>query len=197
MAEKNKIVFATNNMHKLQEVQNIIGNKVEVLSLSDVGFSGEIPEDYETIEENAIQKAQYIYEKTGYACFADDTSLEVDALDGKPGVYSARYAGENVSAKANIEKLLSEMQGVENREAQFRTVIAFVDGKSEFTFEGNVKGKITNSLSGNNGFGYDPIFMPSTYDKTFAELSAEIKNKISHRANATKKFVEFICKINP
>lgn len=187
------IVFATNNAHKLEEVQKALPS-VEVKSLKAVNFEGEIPEDYETLEENSAQKADFITEHTGLDCFADDTGLEVEALNGAPGVYSARYAGEHGNSEANMEKLLSELEGNSNRNAQFRTVVTLnLDGK-QYQFEGICKGTITTEKHGDKGFGYDPIFIPEGYSKTFAELDMSVKNAISHRGLAVQKLVDFLNK---
>ncbi|MEY8686019.1 non-canonical purine NTP diphosphatase [Bacteroides sp. AN502(2024)] len=190
---KRKLVFATNNAHKLKEVAAILGDKVELLSLNDIGCQTDIPETAETLEGNALLKASYIFKNYHLDCFADDTGLEVEALDGAPGVYSARYAGgEGHNAQANMLKLLHELEGEENRKAQFRTAISLIlDGK-EYLFEGVIKGEIIKEKRGDSGFGYDPIFKPEGYNKTFAELGNEIKNKISHRAVAVQKLCEFL-----
>lgn len=188
------LVFATNNAHKLEEVRAILGNDFQIASLKEIGCHDDIPETADTLEGNAMQKAQYIKEKFGMDCFADDTGLEVEALNNAPGVFSARYAGPGHDSEANMKKLLSEMQGKENRKARFRTVIALLlDGK-EYTFEGIVKGNIIEEKRGGSGFGYDPIFVPEGYDLTFAELGNDIKNKISHRAEAVKKLSAFLKK---
>ncbi len=187
-----KIVFATNNAHKLQEVSEILGDKLQVLSLKKIHCEEDIPETSDTIEGNAHQKAEYIYNNYHVDCFADDTGLEVEALNGAPGVYSARYAGPQHNSKDNIRKLLADMQDKENRNAQFRTaILLIVDGKKHL-FEGTIKGKIIRSERGSGGFGYDSVFVPEGFEKTFAELGEEIKNKISHRAIATKKLVKFL-----
>jgi XTP/dITP diphosphohydrolase len=186
------IVFATNNEHKLKEIQEILNEKVSVFSLKDIDCFDEIPEDHDTLEDNALQKARYIYDKFGVSCFADDTGLEVEALGGNPGVYSARYAGEAKSSEENVKKLLHNLQNVDNKTAQFRTVIAFINNGEEHIFEGIVKGNIINENRGANGFGYDPVFIPEGYTKTFAELSSDEKNKISHRAIAINKLVQFL-----
>ena len=188
------LVFATNNAHKLEEVRAILGNDFQIASLKEIGCHDEIPETADTLEGNAMQKAQYIKDKFGMDCFADDTGLEVDALNNAPGVFSARYAGPGHDSEANMKKLLHEMEGKENRKARFRTVIALLlDGK-EYTFEGIVKGNIIEEKRGDSGFGYDPIFVPEGYDLTFAELGNDIKNKISHRAEAVKKLSAFLKK---
>jgi XTP/dITP diphosphohydrolase len=186
------IVFATNNSHKLLEVQKILGNSFRLKSLVDIGFSEDIPEDFDTLEQNASQKAWYLYNRCGIDCFADDTGLEVDALDGKPGVYSARYAGEQRNPQDNIIKLLADLRGVRNRNAQFRTVISLIISGEEHQFQGVVRGSIIDELKGSDGFGYDPIFVPEGYSLTFAEMEIELKNKISHRGIATQKLVAFL-----
>lgn len=188
------LVFATNNAHKLEEVRAILGNDFQIASLKEIGCHDDIPETADTLEGNAMQKAQYIKDKFGMDCFADDTGLEVEALNNAPGVFSARYAGPGHDSEANMKKLLHEMEGKENRKARFRTVIALLlDGK-EYTFEGIVKGNIIEEKRGDSGFGYDPIFVPEGYDLTFAELGNDIKNKISHRAEAVKKLSVFLKK---
>ena len=190
---KRKLVFATNNAHKLDEISAILGEKVELLSLKDIHCDIDIPETSDTLEGNAMLKAEYIYEHYGLDCFADDTGLEVEALNGEPGVYPARYAGgEGHNAEANMQKLLQNMQGVQNRKAQFRTVICLITNGKKHLFEGIVKGEIIKEKRGGSGFGYDPIFMPEGYDKTFAELGNETKNKISHRALAVEKLCRFL-----
>ena len=190
-----KIVFATNNQHKLSEIRQILGDRVEVLSLKDINCDVDIPETGATLEANALQKAQYIYDHYQMDVFADDSGLEVDALGGAPGVYSARYAGgEGHDSEANMAKLLHELGENNNRRARFRTVIALIIQGQVHEFEGIVNGEITRERRGGEGFGYDPIFQPEGYDKTFAELGAEVKNQISHRAKATKKLVEFLQK---
>ena len=236
LGDMNKIVFATNNQHKLEEIRSILGDDFEVLSLSDIGCHEDIPETSDTLEGNAMQKAQYVFDKYGYNCFADDTGLEVDALGGEPGIYSARYAAldgdDSIShdSEANMAKLLRKLEGVENRKARFRTVIALIThpqslpkgGKSDMIsvnkgnktslpsggieggynpspregnrvgFEGIVNGSIIRERRGGEGFGYDPIFQPEGYDKTFAELGSEIKNHISHRARAVEKLAHYL-----
>ena len=190
---KRKLVFATNNAHKLEEVAAILGDQVELLSLNDISCQTDIPETAETLEGNALLKSSYIYKNYHLDCFADDTGLEVEALNGAPGVYSARYAGgEGHDAQANMLKLLHELDGKENRKAQFRTAISLIlDGK-EYLFEGVIKGEIIKEKRGDSGFGYDPVFMPKGYDRTFAELGNDIKNQISHRALAVQKLCEFL-----
>ena len=190
---KRKLVFATNNAHKLEEVAAILGDQVKLLSLNDIGCQTDIPETAETLEGNALLKSSYIYKNYHLDCFADDTGLEVEALNGAPGVYSARYAGgEGHDAQANMIKLLHELDGKENRKAQFRTAISLIlDGK-EYLFEGVIKGEIIKEKRGDSGFGYDPVFMPEGHDRTFAELGNDIKNQISHRALAVQKLCEFL-----
>ena len=202
-----KIVFATNNAHKLSEIRSILGESIEVLSLKDIGCDIDIPETGTTLEANALQKAQFIYDHYHMDCFADDTGLEVDALNGAPGVYSARYAGgEGHDSEANMTKLLHELGNNNNRKARFRTVIALIQKKDVcpcgctsikqiHQFEGIVNGEIIRERRGGEGFGYDPIFQPEGYDKTFAELGMDIKNHISHRARAVAKLAEFL-KVN-
>ena len=197
-----KIVFATNNQHKLSEIRQILGNSIEVLSLSDIGCNVDIPETGTTLEENALQKAQYVYDHYHIDCFADDTGLEVEALNGAPGVYSARYAAVGCAAtpsqpidhdsEANMTRLLKELGENNNRRARFRTVIALIQQGAVHEFEGIVTGEIIRERRGGEGFGYDPIFQPDGYDQTFAELGVEVKNQISHRARATKKLCEFL-----
>ena len=191
--KKVKIVFATNNLNKLTEVRKILGNKFQVMSLSELGCHDDIPEKGQTLKDNALIKAQWIYDKYHVNCFADDTGLEVDALGGAPGVYSARYAGgEGHDSEANMKKLLSELDATDNRKARFRTVIALIiDGKVT-TFDGIINGVITRERKGGEGFGYDPIFQPDGYNQTFAELGTDIKNQISHRAKATKKLADYL-----
>ena len=190
---KRKLVFGTNNAHKLEEVAAILGDKVELLSLNDIDCHTDIPETAETLEGNALLKSSFIDRNYQLDCFADDTGLEVEALNGAPGVYSARYAeGERHDAQANMRKLLHELEGKENRKAQFRTAISLIlDGK-EYLFEGVIKGEIIKEKRGDSGFGYDPIFKPEGYEQTFAELGNETKNKISHRALAVQKLCEFL-----
>ena len=191
-----KIVFATNNSHKLEEIRYILGDGIEVLSLADIECHDDIPETADTIEGNAMMKAQYIYDRYGISCFADDTGLEVDALGGAPGVYSARYAGEGHDSEANMSKLLHELDGNDNRKARFRTVIALITAEQghavAHTFEGRIDGTIATARHGEGGFGYDPIFVPEGYDRSFAQLGNEIKNKISHRARAVNKLAEHL-----
>lgn len=187
-----ELIIATNNAHKVTEIKNGLPKHISVKSLKEVGITEEIPEEQDTLEGNALQKARYIYEKYQKNCFADDTGLEVEALDGAPGVYSARYAGENCSFEDNVLKILSEMQGKTNRQACFRTVIALIIDGKEYLFEGKVSGSITKEKLGNNGFGYDPVFLPDGYCITFAEMELEQKNNISHRGQAVVKLLNFL-----
>lgn len=199
-----KIVFATNNQHKLQEIRDILGSEFEIVSLKDIGCDVDIPETGNTLEENAMQKAQYVYDHYNLSCFADDTGLEVEALNGEPGVHSARYAeGTDHDSEANMAKLLRNLEGKDNRKARFRTVIALIQKqdvcpcgctsiKKVNRFEGIVDGSIATEKHGSAGFGYDPIFVPEGYDKSFAELGESIKNGISHRARAVAKLVEYL-----
>lgn len=191
-----KLVFATNNAHKLQEVAAMLGSEYELLSLSDIGCSEDIPETADTFSGNALQKARFVREHYGYDCFADDTGLEVTALGGDPGVRSARYAG-NHDSEANMTKLLAALDGKEDRSAQFRTVIALLLNGEEHLFEGIVTGHISEQRQGDGGFGYDPIFVPDGYSESFAELGMDVKNSISHRGRAVRKLVEFLknCKL--
>ncbi len=187
-----KIVFATNNEHKLRELKEILSGKFEILGLKDIGCNEDIPETAETIEENSMQKAEYVSRKYTIDCFADDTGLEIEALDGRPGVYSARYAGEEKNMEKNIEKILSELKDKENRKARFKTVISLILNGEKHQFEGIVNGEITKSKQGTGGFGYDPVFMPEGFKITFAEMSSEEKNLISHRGRAVQKLIEFL-----
>lgn len=190
-----KIVFATNNAHKLGEVSQVVGDKFQLVTLRECGITEDIPENEATLEGNALAKARYVYSRTGLNCFADDTGLEVDALGGEPGVRSARYATDGHDDEANKCLLLERMQGVESRAAQFRTAVALIlDGK-EYLFEGIVRGEIATEEHGEGGFGYDPLFFPEGGDKTFAEMSAEAKNEISHRGRAVRKLAEFLQKM--
>ncbi len=199
-----RIVFATNNAHKLSEIRQILGNDIEILSLADIGCHEDIPETADTLEGNALQKAQYVYDHYHLSCFADDTGLEVDALGGEPGIYSARYAGDGHDSEANMQKLLQKLGENNNRKARFRTVIALIEKeedekvtepaeKTSF-FEGIVEGQIIREKRGQEGFGYDPIFQPDGYDETFAQLGLEIKNRISHRARAVEKLAKYLLK---
>lgn len=191
---RKKFVFATNNTHKLEEVTAILGDKVEVLSMKDIRCTADIPETADTLAGNALLKARFIYENYQMDCFADDTGLEVEALDGAPGVYSARYAGDAHNSEANMKKLLHDLEGVENRKARFRTVFALIIDGKEHLFEGIINGEITKTRRGASGFGYDPIFIPEGYTQTFAEMGNQLKNKISHRALATNKLCNFLLK---
>ena len=188
-----KIVFATNNKHKLEEIKDILGKDFEIVSLAEIGCHEDIPETGATLEENARQKSTYILEHYSHDCFADDTGLEVDSLNGEPGVHSARYAeGTDHDSEANMRKLLSKMSNVKDRTARFRTVISLIINGVEHQFEGRVEGRIATEKHGTEGFGYDPIFIPEGYDKSFAELGEEVKNQISHRARAVKKLAEYL-----
>lgn len=200
-----KLIFATNNKHKLEEVQKLLPSSVQLITLAEAGIHADIPETAETLEGNASIKSHFVFERTGINCFADDTGLEVEALDGAPGVYSARYAGENCSFSDNVNKLLNEMQGKDNRKARFRTVISLLLNGKEYFFEGIVDGEITKEVRGEEGFGYDPVFTPSLPHPygggvrqdggggvTFAEMTMEEKNSISHRARAVEKLVAFL-----
>jgi XTP/dITP diphosphohydrolase len=186
------IVFATHNTNKVREIKQLFPSYVNIKTLTDIGITEEIPETEETVEGNALLKARFVYERTGSNCFADDTGLEVDSLNGAPGVYSARYAGENKTAADNIAKLLSELKNKNNRSASFKTVIAAILDKKEYLFEGIVNGQIAATPIGQSGFGYDPIFIPEGYDITFAQMTLEQKNALSHRSIAVKKFIEFL-----
>ncbi|WP_297328409.1 non-canonical purine NTP diphosphatase [uncultured Bacteroides sp.] len=191
---KKIFVFATNNTHKLEEVSAILKDKVELLSMKDINCSVDIPETADTLEGNALIKARYIFKNYHSDCFADDTGLEVEALKGAPGVYSARYAGDAHNSEANMKKLLQDLEGIENRKAQFRTVFALIIDGKEHLFEGIIKGEIIKNRRGTSGFGYDPVFVPEGYTQTFAEMGNELKNKISHRALATHKLCKFLLK---
>lgn len=189
-----ELVFATNNKHKLAELQAMLGDHFKLLSLEDINCSEEIPEEQPTLEGNASQKAFYVYDKYGYNCFADDTGLEIEALGGEPGVYSARYAGEEKSAEANMKKVLEKMAKINNRKARFRTVISLVVNGEEKQFEGIVDGRILTGKKGGAGFGYDPIFQPDGFEQSFAEMELSEKNKISHRGRAVRKLVDYLKK---
>jgi len=186
------LVFATNNEHKLTEIREIIGDSFHVKSLKDIGCFDDIPETADTLEGNALLKARYVKQRYGYDCFADDTGLEIKALNNAPGVFSARYAGEAKDSSANIRRVLTELQNHTDRSARFRTVIALILGEEEYILDGIINGIIINEARGETGFGYDPVFVPNGYIKTFAELGAEEKNKISHRAEAVKKLKQLI-----
>ena len=187
-----ELVFATNNRNKIKEVQALMPEHITIVSLQDIGCFEEIPENQNTIKGNAIEKVTYVVENYGYDCFADDTGLEVDALNGDPGVYSARYAGEQRNANANMKKLLQNMEGQFNRNAQFKTIIALSINEQLQTFTGICEGEITQIKSGKKGFGYDPIFKPKNYEQTFAEMDLELKNKIGHRGKAIQQLVEYL-----
>ncbi len=187
-----ELVFATNNNHKLRELQEILGNRFVLKSLTDIGCNDDIPETCDTLEGNASQKAFYIYNKFGVNCFADDTGLEVEALGNAPGVYSARYAGEQRNPVDNMEKLLRDLDKIKNRKARFRTVVSLIIGGEEQLFEGIAEGEIIETPRGRQGFGYDPVFRPSGYELTFAEMDADEKNRISHRGRAVEKLVTYL-----
>jgi XTP/dITP diphosphohydrolase len=187
-----ELVFATNNKHKLTELQALLGDKIKLLSLKDIACFEEIPEEQATLEGNANQKSAYVFEKYGCNCFADDTGLEIDALNGEPGVYSARYAGEEKSAEANMQKVLEKLSRINERSARFRTVISLIMDGKEVQFEGIVEGEIIKDKKGESGFGYDPIFQPKGYNVTFAEMDLKEKNKISHRGRAVQKLIKHL-----
>lgn len=189
---KKVLLFGTNNLHKLREIREIVGAVFEIKSLKDLGLDIDVEETEATLEGNALLKAKAFFERTGLPCFSDDTGLEVDALGGAPGVYTARYAGENCSPADNVRKMLREMKGIKDRRARFRTVIAFFDGGKPRLFDGEVWGHIAHAVSGEGGFGYDPIFQPEGYEKTFAAFSPEEKNRISHRGIAVQRFAAFL-----
>lgn len=187
-----KIVFATNNPNKLKEIQSLIPKEIEIISLKEIGCNEDIPETGDTLEANAFQKAHYIKDNFNYDCFADDTGLEIDELNGDPGVYSARYAGPERNANANMNKVLNELKGKKNRKAQFRTAIALILKGEEHLFEGKVEGYISKDKQGNEGFGYDPIFIPENDIRSFAQMSMQEKGAISHRGRAVKKLVTYL-----
>lgn len=186
------LVFATNNSHKLEEIRTAVDPGIQIAGLKEIGYEEDIPETGFTLEENATQKVRYIYNKLSVPCFADDTGLEVEALDNRPGVFSARYAGEDCDPVKNINKLLNELSGITNRKAKFRTVIAFINNEQVYCFEGVISGIITSQRRGNMGFGYDPVFLPDGSKETFAEMPLNEKNKISHRSKALQKFTSFL-----
>ena len=189
-----KLVFATNNQNKLAEIRMLVPSSIEILSLKDINCNEELPETSDTLEDNSAQKAYFVFDNYGYNCFADDTGLEIEVLDGRPGVYSARYAGEDCVAEDNMQKVLGEMQGEDNRDACFRTIISLVlDGK-EFQFEGQVDGQIIPEKWGDKGFGYDPIFLPDGFEESFAQMSVKRKNEISHRGLVVKQLIDFLKK---
>jgi len=187
-----KLVFATNNLNKLSEIRSLVPEGIEILSLREINCNEELPEINPTLQENALQKAKYVFENYGFNCFADDTGLEIDALGGEPGVYSARYAGEGCNAEDNMKKVLKKLEHEDSRNAKFRTVIALIIKGEENLFEGECSGKITKTKSGVEGFGYDPIFTPDGYKITFAEMSKAVKSSISHRGKAVEKLVNFL-----
>ena len=189
-----KLVFASNNEHKIKEINSLLGNSFTLLSLKDINIMDDIPEEEPQLEGNALSKARFVYNATGSDVFADDTGLEIDALNGMPGVHSARFAGENKDSSANIEKVFSMLGNTQNRKARFRTVIALILDKKEYLFEGIVKGTIIHDKRGSEGFGYDPIFIPDGKTQTFAEMDLSEKNKVSHRARAFKKLRDFLLK---
>jgi len=191
-----QLIFATNNPHKLFEVKSILSSNIKILSLKDINCTDEIPETADTLEGNALQKAHFIYDRYKQNCFADDTGLEIEALNGRPGVYSARYAGEDCNFDDNMNKVLNEMNSMLNRKASFRTVIALILNGKKYLFEGKVEGAILNEKRGVEGFGYDPIFQPAGFNKTFAEMATDQKNRISHRGRSIKKLVDFLKTIN-
>jgi len=186
------LLFATNNSHKLREVREIISDSVRILSLKDVAFKGEIPETGNTLEENACQKARYVYDRTGMDCFADDTGLFIDALDGRPGIFSARYAGEGCIFDDNIRKVLAELENTENRKASFRCVVCLILGGKKYRFDGRVDGTILTARQGTEGFGYDPVFQPNGQSQTFSQMPPYLKNGISHRGRAIGKMLRFM-----
>ncbi len=187
-----KLIFATNNLHKLEEIQDLLQIKYDIIGLGKIGIKEDIPETADTLEGNALQKARFVYNRTLSNCFADDTGLEVDALEGAPGVYSARYAGENATFDDNMDKLLASLVNKENRKARFRTVIALIINGNEYLFEGKIDGTILLNKKGTDGFGYDPIFLPEGFEKSFAEMGPAQKNAISHRGRSVVKLVHFL-----
>ncbi len=186
-----RICFATNNQHKLEEVRQILGDRFELISLKEAGFEGEIPETHETLEENSREKAEYVFNQIGIPIFSDDSGLEVEALDGKPGVHTAHYSGSR-DAVSNMTQVLQELGDSKNRKAQFRAVVTYIDKDRSEQFEGIVSGRLTHKIQGEGGFGYDPIFMPENHEKTFAELSDEVKNSISHRKRSVEKLANYL-----
>jgi XTP/dITP diphosphohydrolase len=187
-----ELVFATNNLHKLREIQQILGNQYHLLSLEDIGCFEDIPEEKQTIEENSMDKALYVYGNYGKNCFADDTGLEIEAWNGRPGVHSARYAGDEKDMEKNIEKILNELKHQTNRKARFKTVISLIINGDKYQFEGLVNGTIIDVKKGLNGFGYDPVFIPDGYDQSFAEMDPDLKNSISHRGIAVNELISFL-----
>ena len=190
-----KIVFATNNPNKIVEIKDLLPEEIQILSLKDINCNEQLPETQNTLEGNAKQKAEFVFTNYGYNCFADDTGLEIEALNNGPGVYSARYAGDDCSPNDNMQKVLQKLEGENNREAKFRTVIALIMNGKTLLFEGECKGKITKEKAGEKGFGYDPIFLAKGFDKTFAQMSKQEKGTISHRGIATSKLVEFLQRV--
>lgn len=190
--DRSNIIFSTNNRHKLEEVRHILGKQYHVLGLKDMGFEGDIPETGTTLSGNARIKSRFVHQLFGVDCFSDDTGLVIDALDGRPGVYSARYGGEQGNAEKNIARVLAELSGVKNRKARFVTVICLIYHQKEYFFEGKIEGRIIDAERGAQGFGYDPVFIPDGYDLTFAEMPPELKNTISHRALAVEKLAAFL-----
>jgi XTP/dITP diphosphohydrolase len=193
---KRKLIFATNNQYKLKEIKNILNNRLDLVSLKDLNISEDMPEDNHSLEENATSKALFIYNKHKIDCFADDTGLEIEALNGEPGVLSARYAGDQCNFEDNINKVLRKLKEIKNRRARFRTIISLIENGRIVNFEGNINGKIINKKRGINGFGYDSIFQPDGYKHTFAEMTLDEKNKISHRAKATEKLANYLYRKN-
>lgn len=187
-----ELIIATQNKHKIEEIEPLLPQNIKLISLKELGFDGDIPETGTTLAENALQKARFVYNKFGKNCFADDTGLEIQSLDGRPGVYSARYAGEGCTPKDNVAKVLGEMKGITQRQAKFSTVIALIFDQVEYLFEGEVLGEILTAQTGEEGFGYDPIFKPLDFDLSFAQMPLDEKNKISHRARALAKMLEFL-----
>ena len=190
-----KIVFATNNPNKIVEIKDLLPEEIQILSLKDINCNEQLPETQNTLEGNAKQKAEFVFTNYGYNCFADDTGLEIEALNNGPGVYSARYAGDDCSPNDNMQKVLQKLEGENNREAKFRTVIALIMNGKTLLFEGECKGEITKEKAGEKGFGYDPIFLAKGFDKTFAQMSKQEKGTISHRGIATRKLVEFLQRV--
>jgi len=195
MSSIKQLIFATNNNHKLTELSAAVNKSFILKSLSDIGFNEDIPEPFDTLEDNALAKVRYLHERYRINCFADDTGLEIEALNGAPGVVSARFAGDQKDSEANMQKVLDLLQGIDNRKARFRTVIALNYDNKEYLFEGVVNGKIIKERTGDMGFGYDPIFVPDGFDTTFAQMDIDVKNQISHRGRATAKLIEFLNKL--
>ena len=195
MSSIKQLIFATNNNHKLTELSAAVNKSFILKSLSDIGFNEDIPEPFDTLEDNALAKVRYLHERYRINCFADDTGLEIEALNGAPGVFSARFAGDQKDSEANMQKVLDLLQGIDNRKARFRTVIALNYDNKEYLFEGVVNGKIIKERTGDMGFGYDPIFVPDGFDTTFAQMDIDVKNQISHRGIATAKLIEFLNKL--